>query len=119
MIFNGARCSSLWETIKNIDDQIAKRLGELDEDPQGLPEMCPGDDTKPSLSKRGHRKIVEKLKAQRAQRVAEFLSECGALPGMPGSNPKGWNYWIEALAAAGLSLAEIVAEYAWLSLFAL
>ncbi len=73
-------CRRQLERIQNIQDKINERIGELDENPQGLPEACPGDDLKPSLSRRGHRKLINMDKANLAAQKALYAAYCGGGP---------------------------------------
>jgi RHS repeat-associated protein len=77
-------CSNLLDKIRNIQARIDKRTGELDEDPQGLPEACAGDKLRPSLSRAGHRMLINLDKALLAARKAEYLAFCDDdPPGLP------------------------------------
>ncbi len=49
------QCQQILKRIANIEKDIARMEKGLAEDLKGLPEEAPGDDLKPSLSKRGHR----------------------------------------------------------------
>jgi hypothetical protein len=77
---NPQYCSRLLDRIQNIQNRIDKRLGELDEDPQGLPETCSGDKLTPSLSRAGHRMLINMDKALLAARKAEYLAFCDNNP---------------------------------------
>jgi RHS repeat-associated protein len=55
-------CKALMDKISNILQDIAQREREYQEDYLKLPETAPGDDKKPSLSRRGHRRIIDDLK---------------------------------------------------------
>jgi hypothetical protein len=55
-------------------------LGELAENPQDLPETILGDELLPSLSRCGHRKLINKDKADLAARKAEYLAKCKCDP---------------------------------------
>ena len=91
-------CKALQKKIENLEKEVAKRRGQLHEDPQGLPESAPGDDKKPSLSRRGHRKILNMIKENLAAKKALyratcsdpeqpvkkcFLDACESIPGTP------------------------------------
>jgi hypothetical protein len=69
-------CQALKKKIENIKKEISKRIGEMHEDPLGLPETAPGDDEKPSLSRRGHRKLINELKRRRDQLQGKYDAEC-------------------------------------------
>jgi RHS repeat-associated protein len=69
-------CKRLAEKIENVDQRIRKRIGELDEDPLNLPEGCAGDDLKPSLSRRGHRRLINEDKALLSNLKAQLLAWC-------------------------------------------
>ncbi|HWW61699.1 MAG TPA: RHS repeat-associated core domain-containing protein [Thermoanaerobaculia bacterium] len=58
-------CQRLLERIDNLQRKIGERLGELAENPQDLAEAALGDMLIPSLSRRGHRKLIDKDKASR------------------------------------------------------
>lgn len=101
------QCISLLEKIRNVEHEIQKRIGELDEDPLGLPEICEGDDKKPSQSKRGHRRLLNMHKANLAALKAMYLAKCGPPPGgMPelGKNVLDWEYWEEVTGLSGAAL---------------
>jgi RHS repeat-associated protein len=51
--YNDPRCAVLRATIQNLFDRVNKRIGQLHEDPLGLPERAPGDSAKPSTSRWG------------------------------------------------------------------
>lgn len=75
---NNERCKALKKTIENKKKDIQKRLGEMHEDPLGLPWRAPGDETKPSLSRWGHQKIIDKQKASLAADKAMYQAlGCG------------------------------------------
>jgi RHS repeat-associated protein len=101
-------CRRLLEKIRNITQKISQRIGELREDPQGLPEACPGDDEKPSLSRRGHRKLINKDKANLAVQKGLYLAFCGPPPGgfpqEEGNNVFDWEYWEEVTGLTGTAL---------------
>jgi RHS repeat-associated protein len=85
---NSPRCIRLRRKIRNIQNKIDERIGELHEDPLGLPERCPGDTRKPSLSRYGHREILIKGdKANIARLKARYLAECSKYP--PNGIPVG------------------------------
>jgi RHS repeat-associated protein len=73
---NPQYCARLLEKIANVRQKIQQRLGELDEDPESLPESCSGDDLKPSLSRRGHRKLINMDKALLAALEAYYAAYC-------------------------------------------
>jgi RHS repeat-associated protein len=73
-------CKRLLDKINNVQKKINERLGELDEDPQTLPETCPGDDVKPSLSRRGHRRLINMDKALLVALKALYLAKCSQNP---------------------------------------
>ncbi len=114
-------CRRQAERIRNIENKIQERIGELDEDPQGLPEACPGDDLKPSLSRRGHRKLINMDKANLAAQKALYAAYCGGggpppvpvpvpnpapQPAPQNNSPFSLEYW-EAL--TGLTGAALIA----------
>src|SRR6185312_5004645 len=69
-------CERLAEKIKNVEKSIKKRISELDENPLELDETCPGDDKHPSLSRRGHRRLINEDKALLAKLSAEYMAFC-------------------------------------------
>ncbi len=69
-------CKALQQKIANIEKEIQKRTRELYEDPMGLPGSAPGDDKKPSLSRRGHQKILNMMKANLAAKKAIYQANC-------------------------------------------
>jgi hypothetical protein len=48
-----------------------------------LPGSCPGDDVKPSLSRRGHQMLINMDKARLAAYVAEYAWRCKDWPPIP------------------------------------
>ena len=76
-------CRRLFERINNLKKKIKQRISELREDPLGLPETHPNDHVKPSLSKRGHRRLINIDKATLARRIAEYRIRCGPIDGYP------------------------------------
>ena len=87
---------------------IDQRTGELDEDPLGLPESCPGDDQRPSLSREGHRRLINADKAQLAALKSLYLAFCSDLPpgGTPQSNESFFDrkYWEQVTGLTGAAL---------------
>ena len=69
-------CDALKKSIENIEQEIRKRIGELAEDKLGLPESCPGDTEKPSLSKGGHRRMLNEHKANLSKKKAFYDAFC-------------------------------------------
>jgi len=69
-------CQALARKIANLEEQVRKRTRELYEDPQGLPGSAPGDDKKPSLSRRGHDKLLNMAKANLAAKKALYQANC-------------------------------------------
>ncbi|MBV8518134.1 MAG: RHS repeat protein [Acidobacteria bacterium] len=104
-------CRRLLRTIENLQKKIDERVGELDEDPLGLPEAALGDDKLPRLSRRGHRRLIDTDKAQLAARKAEYLANCSCDP--PSGAPTGdgfgkffsRTYWERATGLTGAALA--------------
>ena len=70
------RCKALKKKIEDIDKDIAKRLRELEEDKDSLPDSCPGDIDKPRLSKQGHRRIIRALKTDKLVALVQYLILC-------------------------------------------
>jgi hypothetical protein len=75
-----ARARHHLQRIENVRRRIQKRLGDLDEDPLGLPESCPGDSEHPSLSRRGHRRLINQDKALLAALEAMYAVRCKDTP---------------------------------------
>jgi hypothetical protein len=69
-------CRRLREKIDNVNKRIQRRIGQLDENPRGLPEACPGDKKNPSLSREGHRKLINEDKALMALLEATYAWRC-------------------------------------------
>ncbi len=120
-LFGGspAYCARLQEKIQNVQNRIDKRLGELDEDPQGLPERCSGDRLKPSLSRAGHRKLINMDKALLTSLKTLYLASCSdnppgapATPGFDLNNVFDRQYWerVTGLSGAALTWYLIVSE---------
>src|SRR5215213_9945189 len=116
---NEEYCRRLLERINNLIKKIKEREGELDENPQNLPEACPGDNKKPSLSRRGHRKLINMDKADLARRQAEYLAYCSNRPPRvpvtapaPEDNYFDLKYWetVTGLTGAALILYLIISE---------
>jgi RHS repeat-associated protein len=116
---NSEYCRRLLERINNLIKKIREREGELHENPQNLPEACPGDDKKPSLSRRGHRKLINMDKADLARRQAEYLAYCSNNPPripvvvpQPEESYFDLKYWetVTGLTGAALILYLIVSE---------
>jgi len=70
------RCKAWLDTIANLSLKIAERIGEMHENPQNLPWRAPNDTQKPSLSRWGHRGLIEKDKARRAMYEALVKAYC-------------------------------------------
>ncbi len=73
-------CQDLLQKIRNIISDINKRIGELHENINNLPETHPDDNKQPRLSKRGHRRLIDQLKSTLAENKALYVSKCGQLP---------------------------------------
>ena len=101
-------CKKILDKIDDIQRDIDKRIGEIDEDTRDLPEAAPGDHKKPSLSRRGHRRIVNELKKILARRKGDYLSRCGGPPnGPPGVPHESWldrKYWEQLTGLSGAAL---------------
>ena len=76
-------CDRIHEKIKNIQHEIDKRIGELREDIKELPERAPGDVKNPSLSRWGHRKILQTFKKQLELEKTKLWDRCGGDPPRP------------------------------------
>ena len=81
------QCQSLADSINEIQQRIGKRIGELDEDPLGLPESCLGDKQNPSLSRNGHRMLINMDKALLASKKALYALYCSGMGPPPFPNP--------------------------------
>jgi len=68
------RANYLSKKIDNIARDLQKRKGELREDPSKLAERVKGDKAKPSLSRWGHRKIMNELKNTMDRTMNELKS---------------------------------------------
>jgi hypothetical protein len=71
----GVNCGSVSKKIENIRKEIAKRTGELHEDPQKLPWSLPG--AKPSQTREGHVKLLNEHKANLAKQAGIYAACCG------------------------------------------
>jgi hypothetical protein len=72
----GVNCPAVKKKIENIKKEIAKRQGELHEDPQGLPWNLPGP-SKPRQTRSGHVKLINEHKANLAKQKAIYVACCG------------------------------------------
>lgn len=73
---NHPYCQNLRRRIASLEAQIAKRQGERHEDKLSLPWRAPGDVQKPSLSRWGHEKIINVLKAKRDELKGLHAAKC-------------------------------------------
>jgi len=80
---SSAWCRRQLERIRNIENKIKERISELKEDPMTLPDVCPGDDRLPSLSRRGHRRLINMDKANLAAQRALYQAYCSNNPPPP------------------------------------
>ena len=87
MVGDPVFCAKLARRIANVEKRISKRIGQLDENPLNLPETCPGDDTKPSLSRRGHRRLINEDKNLLASLRATYAATCMGPPPVPNPAP--------------------------------
>ena len=76
-------CRRLREKIDNVRQNIQRRIGQLDENPDNLPESCPGDKANPGLSRAGHRFLINKDKALLAALKATYAWRCKDWPPIP------------------------------------
>lgn len=85
----GMSCGQLAQKISNLEQSIGRRQGQLDENPQNLPQSCPGDNQNPSLSKKGHVKLINRDKMLLAMYQGVYDAMCGGggPPLQPLSNP--------------------------------
>ena len=80
--WSAQKCASVARKIANIEKRIGRRIGQLkDNFPEVLPESCPGDDLKPSLSRRGHRRLINEDKALLAFHKGQYIANCTGGPG--------------------------------------
>ena len=105
-------CEAILRHIKNLEEDIARRTGEVVENEQGLPWSCPLDATKPSTSVRGHIRILNARKIRLAYYKALYLAKCGGRPpgGMPGPGESFFDqkYWERATGLTGAALAAYI-----------
>jgi RHS repeat-associated protein len=80
-------CQRLREKIDNVKQRIGRRQGQIDENPQNLPESCPGDQQKPSTSRRGHRRLINQDKALLAWLEVQYFLYCTDPPAPPRTPP--------------------------------
>ncbi|MEQ8974252.1 MAG: DUF4157 domain-containing protein [Coleofasciculus sp. C1-SOL-03] len=73
-------CTDILRRIRNLIQEVRKRIGELAENVHNLPETHPDDDKKPRLSKRGHRRLINEAKESLAAQKAKYVAKCGQLP---------------------------------------
>ncbi len=113
-------CTSLLETIRNIQKQIVKRRRELEADKLKLPGKCKGDKAHPKRSRRGHERIINELKRELESSKSEYLAKCGSGPPKapatdPASDPVSdifdWEYWEEFTGLTGIALYTFVLVY--------
>jgi RHS repeat-associated protein len=101
-------CEAILNHIKNLEADIAKRTGEVAENPRSLPWSCPLDRDKPSTSVRGHIRILNLRKAQLAYYKALYLAKCGGRPpgGYPGPGESFFDekYWERVTGLTGSAL---------------
>lgn len=103
------KCQRILKKIRNIQKKIEGRLKDLEIDKLNLPERCPGDIEKPSLSKYGHREIlIKKDKANLARWKAKYLTECSDEPpnGTPAPDTSYFDskYWEKLTGLSGTAL---------------
>lgn len=72
----GVNCPAVKRKIDNIKKEIAKRIGELHEDPQDLPWDLPGP-SKPRETIKGHIRILNEHKANLAKQKGLYVACCG------------------------------------------
>jgi RHS repeat-associated protein len=76
-------CRRLREKIDHVRQNIQRRIGQLDENPDNLRETCPGDKANPGLSRAGHRFLINKDKALLAALEATYAWRCKDWPKIP------------------------------------
>jgi RHS repeat-associated protein len=69
---DGQNCKDMVNRLDAYLKQIYKRIGQYEENILDLPESCPGDDLKPSLSRRGHRNEIKKYQKYYEEKLAEY-----------------------------------------------
>ncbi len=113
-------CRRLREKIDNVRRNIQRRLGQLDEDPQGLPETCPGDKANPGLSRAGHRMLINMDKALLAALEGTYAARCkdgppSPLIPVPVVTPEQQQQTVKALTWGTILVGGgyVVVEYAW------
>ena len=85
---NLQKCLELLRKIRSLRKDIDRQRRNLRNNPLGLPESCPGDDTKPSLSIRGHRQILKNYENSLHNNVNKYNSRgCGGNEGVPKGQP--------------------------------
>ena len=72
LLYDAATCARKLESIKNVQKRIRTRIGELQEDRETLPDNAPFDDIWGSLSRNGHRRLINMDKALLAAKWAEY-----------------------------------------------
>jgi hypothetical protein len=84
-LMTAATCAKWRQTIKNLKESIARREHDLIIDKLKLPEACFGDWDTPSLSKRGHRRLISDDKVNLAVYEVLLSLFCGGnnTPGTP------------------------------------
>lgn len=65
---------------RNLIQDIRKRIEELAENWQNLPETTSNDRIRPRESRRGHRRIINERKASLAAKKGKYVAHCGELP---------------------------------------
>ena len=70
------KCEAWKKAIENIEKDIMKRIGEMAEDKKRLPWRAPNDTQKPSLSRYGHQKLINELKARKAELEGYIKAYC-------------------------------------------
>jgi len=80
---NSQRCRSIRRRIENIRKNILRRQRDLDEKRDLLPGTCPGDDLKPSPSRRGHWDLISRDKAKLAALEGLYAALCNEPPKPP------------------------------------
>ena len=70
-------CLQLKKKIENIQNDIKRRKQDLQNNPQNLPESCPGDNLLPSLSVQGHRRLLRDAEDNLQRRIDQYRARCG------------------------------------------
>jgi len=108
LMASAQECEAILRKIRNLEESIAKRTGEIRENPRDLPWTCTGDRDSPRLSIRGHIKLINTERARLAFWKAVYLAKCGGRPpgGLPGPGESFFDekYWENVTGLTGSAL---------------